>query len=309
MTKQTKETIKTSAVIVLVILGVLFLWVYPLNQAGKIIERPEESSTLIDLSELGLDGEAFKILTEDNLSMSGFYINAQLDADSLEPAGTILFLHGLFADMSSQLGKVKEFSELGYNTIIYDQRGYGQSDGEFRSGGFFETNDLQSLLTRMELEDRLIRPLVLWGEDHGGTAAIRVSAGVMDIDYCIAEDPVVDGEDWQKRIITYRDMSAPNIYLPFIWWWMKQTSSYEISMEETDISDFFGTITENMPDATLIIAAGKGDTPDNEKLAELRGLGGDWLIVPEAENLFEANTEVIVERVQSMISPSDTGGE
>ncbi|MEZ5360632.1 MAG: alpha/beta fold hydrolase [Candidatus Zixiibacteriota bacterium] len=306
MTKQTKETIKTSAVIVIVLLGVFFLWIYPLNQAGKIIERPEESSSLIDLSEHGLIGEDFKILTEDNLSMSGFYIQANLDSAAAQPAGTVVLLHGLFSDMSSQIDKAKVLADLGYNCAIYDQRGFGQSDGEFRSGGYYEANDLHTLLTRMELEDRLVHPIVLWGEDHGGTAAIRTANELSNVDFCIAENPVVDGIDWEKRVIKARDMSAPDFYLSFIWWWMKQTSSYEISLDESDVSDAFGMVTEKKPNGLLIIAAGAGNTPINEKLAELQGLGGNWLVVPAGDNLFTENQEVVMDRFVTMMKPSET---
>lgn len=305
MTKQTKETIKTTAAIVFVLLAVFFLWIYPLNQAGKIIERPEETSSLIDLSQKGLDGEAFKILTEDNLSLSGFYIQAQLDTANNHPFGTVILLHGLFADMSSQLDKAKALSALGYNCVIYDQRAFGQSDGKYRSGGYYEANDLQTILTRMELEDRIIHPIILWGEEHGGAAVIRTAAEAANMDYCIAENPVIDGIDWEERIVAAKDLSTPHFYLPFIWWWMKQTSGYEIGLDESDISDYFGTITEKSPHGTLIIATGENDTPDNQKLAELQGLGGDWLIVPKSDNIFEANKDTILARFSALLHPGE----
>ncbi len=311
MTKQTKEAIKTSAVIVLVLLAVFFLWVYPLNQAGKIVERPEEEATaLIELSEHNLTGEPFKILTEDNLSISGFYIQAKLDSTETPAKGIFILIHGLHADMSSQLAKAQAVTEIGYNAIIYDQRGYGQSDGDFRSGGFFEGNDLQSLLTRLQLEDRLVHPVILWGEDHGGTAGIRATSNVTLVDFCIAENPVVDGYDWQERVIKARDMSAPEFSLSFIWWWMKQNSSYEIEIEESELFDAYGTVTEKYPGHTLIITAGTQDTPTNDHISQLRDLGGNWLILESDDtNLFEQQKAAILERINEMVSGQEIAVE
>ncbi|MCK5127831.1 MAG: alpha/beta hydrolase [candidate division Zixibacteria bacterium] len=301
MTRKTIDAIQTSSVIVLVIAAVLAFWVYPLNQAGKIVERPEETAELIEPSQNGFVSEPFKILTEDNLSIAGFYLDAVTDSAS-SPAGTFILLHGLFVGMESQLEKASDITSLGYNVIIFDQRGFGQSDGDYRSGGTFEGNDLQSLLSRFELEDKLIQPVVVWGEAHGGTAGIRTAAEDARIDYVIAEEPVVDGRDWQKRVVSYNDMSTPDIMLSMVWWWMKQTSNYEIELDETEIDDQVGMLSESKPDQFFIIASGTGDTPDNSYLAELNNLGGNWVLFPSGEkDLYMENRDSILAFIKNKI--------
>ena len=303
MTKQTKEAIKTSAVIVLAIVAVLALWVYPLNQAGKIVSRSTETAEPIHLAELDLAGEPFKILTEDNLTMAGFFLEAHLDSSRTAPVGTFMLLHGLFGGMESQIDKARDLTAMGYDVIIYDQRAFGQSDGKYCSGGFFEANDLQSLISRFDLEDRLIHPVILWGEQQGGTAAIRTAVIDKRADVIIAENPVVDAHDWMKRVIAHKELSAPDIYLPFIWWWVKQKTSYEIQMKEMDISEPFAELTESHEYSFLTIATGTGDIPGDEYQAELRNLGGQWMIVDASGgDIYRRHKDAILAKIASMLS-------
>ncbi|MCP4709169.1 MAG: alpha/beta hydrolase, partial [Planctomycetes bacterium] len=217
-------------------------------------------------------------------------------------AGTVILIHGLSNGIESQLEKTKSLLEAGFNVIAYDQRGYGQSGGDYRSGGFMEGTDLQSLISRLDLEERIVRPLIVWGEEHGATGALRAWIDEDRIDYLIAAEPVVDGRDWQKRIIAQKDITAPDLYLPIIWWWMNQKSSYSINLDESDISDQFGILTERYPGKLLIIASGENDTPQNSYLSELRDLGGDWMIMNKGESsLFENNKALIIERIVNIV--------
>jgi len=268
MTKKTKEAIKASSAIVLAVLAVLLLWIYPLNQAGKIVARFDNTGPVPDWSEMGLVADSLTPITEDNLKLAGWYLAAQGDS----ARGTCILVHGLRGGLETQAEKAKMLTDRGFNTFVYDQRGFGGSESEYYSGGFFEAADLQAVISRLDLTDRLIHPLVVWGEDHGGTAALKIWPRENRIDFVIAENPLVNGREWQKRIIKQKDMSAPSVMLPLIWWWMKQTSAYEIDIAETDISDAVGWAVATKPDSLLMIYC-----PDCKSLAELKDMGGNWL--------------------------------
>ncbi len=296
MTKKTKEAIKTTAAIIIAVLAVILLWIYPLNQAGKIIVRADEELQPAGVEEYGLAADSMTVTTEDNLKLSGLVFAA----DSAR--GTVVLIHGLFGVNSSQLSKVRAFVDEGFNSVVYDQRGYGKSDGKYRSGGYFEANDLQSVISRLDLEDRLIHPVVVWGEDHGATAAIRAWAQENRIDFVIAENPVVNGRDWQKRVIEHKNLSAPSLCLPVIWWWMKQESGYEIPIDDTDISDRFGMAVEKKPGRMLSIACGDADKAVNPYIDELVPLGGEWLVLPCPDgSLFEKHKDRLMFAIMEMI--------
>lgn len=301
MTKKTKEAIKASMAIVIAVVAILALWIYPLIQSGKIVSRVEiedSDETADSISTV----ESFTITSEDNLKLACYYLPAsnkdvELVVDS--SLGTVIVLHGLSDDLTERNEKAQLLSNTGFNVFYYDQRAFGKSEGEYCSGGFFESNDLQSVISRLYLEDKIVKPLIIWGKDQGGTAALRVWETENRIDFVIAEEPIIDGRDWQKREIARKDLSIPDFYLGFIWWWMKQKSGYEIEIEETDISDQFSMATELHPDNFLIIANGENDIPQNVKLAELREIGGKWIILPEGD--LPNNTDSAISRFREMI--------
>ena len=297
MTKKTKEAIKATTAIVIAVAAIFTLWIYPLNQSGKIIARPEQESQSVPQDQLGLSGDTVKIVTEDNLKLNG-----ALFAPA-KPRGTFILVHGLFADGGSQWPKAKALVDSGFDVFLYDQRGYGGSEGRFFSGGYFEANDLQSVVSQLDLRNRLVHPVIVWGEDHGGTAGIREWQQESRIDFVVAENPVVYGRDWQKRIIAHRQMSAPDLLLPVIWWWMKQKSGYEIPIEETDISDQVGWALTNKPGKMLLIACGSGDRPDNRYVEKLKTIGGAWMVFPcIGPSLFAAHQEQLLAAVMKMVT-------
>ena len=307
MTKKTKEAIKTTAVIILVVLAVCMLWIYPLNQAGKIIVRPDDTDTLPpDLEKYGLAADSIAATTEDNIRLYGLYIYA----DSAR--GTAILIHGLPSGLNSQLPKAKALYERGWNVVLYDQRGFGKSEGKYRSGGYFEGFDLQAVVSRLDLEDHLARPVLVWGSEHGATAAINSWLREDRINFLVAENPIINGRDWQKRVIEYRDMTAPNILLSVVWWWMKQKSGYEIPIEDTDISEKMARLAENKSGRFVIVACGENGQPQNGYLAELTDQGGSWQIMPCGdEGLFEGNREQILNIIDELVTvnpePDTTG--
>lgn len=308
MTKKTKEAIKASAAIVLVVVAILTFWIYPLNQAGKIIARPDTESTVVDPAEFGLVFDSLSFVTEDNINLTGMFLTAApQEADTAMSAdtsrGMVILIHGLFDDGLSQMKKAASLIEAGFQVIAYDQRAYGKSEGNYRSGGYYEGNDLQEVIYSLNLEDRLIHPLIVWGEEHGANAALHAWENDNRIDYVIAENPVVDGRDWQKRIRDHDGRTAPNFMMGIIWWWMKQKSGYEFSVESVDISDAYGSAIVNHSGRIFTITCGSDEVPDNVYIAELKEMGGEWMVLPcpEEETLFDSHQQEIMADILNMI--------
>ncbi len=303
MTKKIKEAIKATAAIVIVVVLVLGLWIYPLNQAGKMVTPPVSDSTALNLAEYGLVGDTVHFVTEDNLNLRGMVFPPDSTyADGIR--GTFILVHGLTAGISSQLAKAAVLTHVGYLVVAYDQRGYGQSDGKYYSGGFFEGNDLQSVVSRLALEDRIIRPLIVWGVDQGATAAIRIWGREKRIDDVIAENPIVNGRDWERRVKKEKELSVPSFMMGLVWWWMKQKSGYEIPIEETDISDAYGTALVDHPTHLMAIACGADGVPSNPYLAELMSFGtADWLVLSCSDDstMFQMHRDTILQAVEKLV--------
>lgn len=296
MTKKTREAITTSLVIVAVVAAIIALWVYPLNQAGKIISRKSGGTPGTAGGPFVSSAETLTVVSEDNQKMACLLFKTP------NARGTFILAHGLFADRTSQLAKAQALVEAGFAVMIYDQRAYGLSEGKYRSGGYYETDDLQEIISWLDLRNLLVHPAIVWGEDHGASAAVRAWEQEVRIDYVVAENPVADGRDWQRRVVQHDKLSAPDLLLPIIWWWMKQKSGYEISMEETDLSDQFGWALTNKPGKLLAIACGINDKPDNTALEELKSFGNEWLILPCPDGtLFEKHRAALLSAIMTMI--------
>ncbi len=302
MTKKTREAVKATLAIILVVVAIFVLWIYPLNQAGKINVRPDGETGQPSAGLPGIAGDTLTVLTEDNEKLAGILFKTP------SPKGTFILVHGLFGDRNSQLDKAKALAEAGFDVMVYDQRGYGLSEGKYRSGGFYEGDDLQEVVSQLDLKSLLVHPLIVWGEDQGGTAALRAWPQERRIDFVVAENPVVNGRDWQKRVIRHRNMSAPDLLLPVVWWWMKLKSGYEISIASSEIGEQYDWAMTNKAGRFMTVVCGTGQTPDNNYLTKLKDRGGDWLLLPCADaasggsNLYGGHKDALLSAIMAMIA-------
>src|SRR4051794_10348921 len=90
---------------------------------------------------------------------------------------TVLLLHGYADAKVGALAWAPMFHELGYNLLIADLRGHGESGGTISSGGFWEWHDLQQTID--ELRERYPREsqhVIIFGASLGATIAGALAA-------------------------------------------------------------------------------------------------------------------------------------
>ncbi|MFZ2301071.1 MAG: alpha/beta hydrolase [Gallionella sp.] len=132
---------------------------YP-ETGREIIATPRQS---------GLPYEDVRLATEDGISLHGWYIPA------MQPRGTVLFLHGNAGNISHRIDSLQMFHRLGYNTLIFDYRGYGNSGGTpSEQGTYHDAEAAWRYLT----EQRHIPAcrIALFGESLGGAVGARLAA-------------------------------------------------------------------------------------------------------------------------------------
>lgn len=117
---------------------------------------------------IGLAFRHLDILTEDGISLVAWYVPAA------EPRGTVLFFHGNAGNISHRLESLRQFNELGLATVIFDYRGYGQSEGEISEAGIYRDADA---VWRHLTEEMRIPPhrIVLFGRSLGAAVAAYVA--------------------------------------------------------------------------------------------------------------------------------------
>lgn len=136
----------------------------------RLVFYPETGREIIVTpGQIGLPYEDLHLKTADGISLHGWYIPAE------QPRGTVLFLHGNAGNISHRLDSVQMFSRLGYSMLIFDYRGYGNSDGKPTEEGTYRDAEAA---WRYLTEQRHIpsNRIVLFGESLGGAVAAWLAA-------------------------------------------------------------------------------------------------------------------------------------
>ncbi len=115
--------------------------------------------------ELGFETVSFS--TQGGLILRGWYIPAS------NPRGTVVICHGYSGDCSPDLKYVPLFRQNRYNTLLFDFRGHGASDGNYTSLVYFERFDLLAALDF--LRSRGIDRVGLFGLSMGGAIALATA--------------------------------------------------------------------------------------------------------------------------------------
>jgi fermentation-respiration switch protein FrsA (DUF1100 family) len=112
----------------------------------------------------GLDYEDVKLVATDGVALHGWFV------PSVQPRGTVLFLHGNAGNISHRLDSLLMFHRLGYSTLIIDYRGYGNSGGKPSEQGTYQ--DAEAAWRHLT-ETRKIPSdtIALFGESLGGAVA------------------------------------------------------------------------------------------------------------------------------------------
>ena len=82
--------------------------------------------------------EAVRVNAPDGTILRGTYI-----ASTSHSHKTVILLHGLYQNRSMCLGYVPIYQNLGYNVLLIDQRGHGESEGAHTDWGLSEPEDME----------------------------------------------------------------------------------------------------------------------------------------------------------------------
>lgn len=148
--------------------GGLALLVY-IFQSRLVFYPGIEREIVATPSQIGLPYEDIQLKTSDGISLHGWYIPAP------QPRGTVLFLHGNAGNISHRLDSVRMFHRLGYNMLIFDYRGYGNSSGApTEQGTYRDAEAAWRYLTEQRHTSSC--HIVLFGESLGGAVAAWLAA-------------------------------------------------------------------------------------------------------------------------------------
>ncbi|MEP0829417.1 MAG: hypothetical protein HRF51_12935 [bacterium] len=257
ISKKTRETILTVAVIVLIVLVAFFYIIYPLITVPKMTARPDGSrfedpefrlaNNIEPFVAAGLAPDSFAISSNDNLRLASVRF-APTDS-SLKPQGTVILLHHDDTDRTFFMPYIEPLLDSGWSVVLYDQRAAGVSGGIYRFAGSYEADDLIEMVAYLNIHSQMPPPVVAVGFGLGGDAALGGAGKDKRISAVIAVTPYLSSSRWLEA--SRRKQGA--LWIPlhpmvYFWWYQKlsgfpfdRTGPDEIAPPETPTTLFADT--------------------------------------------------------------------
>lgn len=156
--------------IVTVILGLMLLNAFMYLQQPSMIFYPTRE-LVAKPTDWGLDYSDVRLVTDDGVALHGWYIPRPGAQRAL------LFFHGNGGNISHRGDSVPIFHRLGFNVLIIDYRGYGQSEGRPSEAGLYRD---AAAAWRYLTESRGIKckDVVIFGRSLGGAVAAQLASRV-----------------------------------------------------------------------------------------------------------------------------------
>ncbi len=157
--------------------------------------------------DLGYDYQAVTFTSEDNVTLSGWYIPSQNRA-------AVILLPGFGGNRVEMLGRAVFLARHGYGVLLYDLRGHGQSGGNLRTNGWTDVQDVAAALRFLQGQKEIDSHRIgILGFSVGGQIALRAAAQYTSLKAAAADGP---------GLVKTQDAPPPNslferVNLPITW--------------------------------------------------------------------------------------------
>jgi fermentation-respiration switch protein FrsA (DUF1100 family) len=137
----------------------------------QILEIRNRSHSLepIKAAENRYDWPEVSVTSADGTKLQGTYIRSREGGHR-----TVILLHGLYQNRSMCLPYISMYRDLGYNVLLVDQRGHGESGGAHTEWGLAEMADLDSWVHWLKSRDPSVR-IGMHGISLGAAMALLYS--------------------------------------------------------------------------------------------------------------------------------------
>jgi pimeloyl-ACP methyl ester carboxylesterase len=103
---------------------------------------------------------------------------------------TIVMIHGWTSSRQEPMSRAGYLLDAGYNVLVFDLRGHGQSDGNYTTMGWAEPDDVVAAVAFARSRDP--GPIVLLGYSMGGALAVETGARDADVAAVIEDSGFAD---------------------------------------------------------------------------------------------------------------------
>lgn len=152
------------------------------QKTWRIFRGPDFYKARFAPDSSSLQYKNFELFTKHKLSIKGWW--RPMD----QPKGTVLLFHGLMGNRTSCQSSADAFYAMGYQVMMIDFRGHGQSNGRFTDYGYSETEEVKLLYDYAVQQGA--KNIFLWGISMGGSTIIKAMHDYpMNVSGIIADAP------------------------------------------------------------------------------------------------------------------------
>lgn len=169
--------------------AVIAFWLVASFVGERISLEPARAQVRATPAHWGMAYKDVSFRTSDGLTLRGWWIPGTQHA-------TIVMVHGLSSNRDEPLSRAGYLHQAGYNLLVFDLRGHGQSDGSGTTMGYREPLDVKAAVAEAGHLDS--GPIALFGYSLGAAIAIEeaandpaVSAVIEDSAFSSAADVIL----------------------------------------------------------------------------------------------------------------------
>lgn len=193
---------------ILIVMTVLFIiFIKTINclfyyaTLGKKRDKIETFNSLYTMGLYSLDEyeklklEELIVQSKDGYKLKGYYLNCNLPSKKI-----IILLHGYLVGHYRSCQYIKFFIKEGFNILLVDQRGHGNSEGTYATYGRYECEDLDLWVSciRQKVGEKCF--IGVHGHSMGAATGLMYSVlGKNKIDFIISESAYANAIEVIKR--------------------------------------------------------------------------------------------------------------
>jgi len=233
--------------------GVFFVYeILPQKVAQGLVARSQVREPLTESpKDYGIPGYQDVTFTDsDGVTLSGWWLPVKG-----KPQGTVILTHGVFKNRQQVLGRAAFLWKLGYQVLLFDLRGNGQSGPSPVSGGLLESGDFLAAESFLEAKHQLKKPVVFFGFSLGAMCALRAGVSAPQLDAIIADGPLANVKSYvSRRTIGGSFTSLPG-FLPRVLRDYDQLTGLSLTEKDLDLVP----VVEQLKETPVLYLTSQGD--------------------------------------------------
>lgn len=148
---------------------------------SSIGENPRWRGINYGPASFGLKGEVISLHSTDDILLKGWWLPAAGAASA-----NVILAHGVDHTRQVMLPRAAFLVHGGYNVLVLDLRGHGESAAQYASPGYLESRDILGAI-RYVRDRGQHAPIVLLGLSYGAAATILVAAQSKEVAAVVAD--------------------------------------------------------------------------------------------------------------------------